>query len=222
MILRRSYSLIFIWLTFLCLPVKVFSQNTKNILVLPYDRFEFYTDIELTKLNEINNLSGDQLYGKMIESLGEAFELNENPRIFYKVVTRQDMQKIRPYIKYGKEGGKSHYASNLSNLDDQVYAELLNGYDCDYFLTINWYQIIKDRTSYKKKKVKKIALYSYHYIDIDLYSKNKKRLMYIGEARFKVPANEENLQYLGCRLVDLKPEYKKLVDEISKRILSGK
>jgi len=190
-------------------------QRNRNILVIPFSRFEFHTEIKLSTINEANELSGDQFYPLLISSFKEAFEINSTERVSYKNISELDLNDISPYITYDLVGSQGHYACNLDSLDKKILKEILDKYECDNLLTINWYRILKDKTSYKKKGIKKITLYSSHFIDYDCFTREGTLINQDSRLKIEVSANSSNAQYMGLRLQDLKPEFKKLVDEIT-------
>ncbi len=190
-------------------------QRNRTILVIPFSRFEFHTEIKLSKINEANKLTGDQFYPLLISSFSEAFELNSTERVTYKNISELDLKDIGPYLKYDLIGSKGHYTCNLDSLNKQTLKEILDKYECDYLLTINWYRIISDKTSYKQKGIKKITLYSSHFIDYDYFTREGTLINQDSRVKIEVKANSSNAQYMGLRLEDLKPEFKNLVDEIT-------
>jgi len=221
--MKRRTFLFFLAVSFLGLsfvPLN-YPQRNRQILVIPFSRFEFHTEIKLTTINEANGLSGDQFYPLLVNAITEAFELNSTERLSYKIIDQQDLMKISPFLKYELIPGKGHYTCDMGNLDKKILKEILDKYNCDNLLTLNWYRILNDKTSYRKKRTRKISLYSSHFIDYDVFTREGTIIKEASRVGIEVPADSSNIQYMGLRINDLKVEYKKLVDGVTLHIIES-
>lgn len=191
-----------------------------RVLVIPFNRFELHTEIKLSDINKANGLEGDQFYPQLLVHLTEAFEFASSEEVAYKVISEEDLMKISKEMRYGLIGNEAHYSCLIEKANAEVIRQLLDDYECDYLLTLNWYRIKEINASVVVDKRKKIGVYSYHYIDYDFFNRNLKLLKRASELGLEVKTTPENFKYMGLRLLDLKPYYKTMVDEITLNIIS--
>jgi hypothetical protein len=123
-----------------------------------------------------------------------------------------------PYIKFTFVGKEGHYASDLGLIHQNIYQKLLDDYKCDFVLIVNWYRILERKESIKLKGVRRFGLYSEHLVDYDFYDQKKVRISYGSNHKFMVPPTEDNLQYGGVRISELRTEFKKLAADITEEI----
>ena len=129
------------------------SVKQKKVLLIPFNRFEFHTELKLSVINDINKMEKDQYYSALIQAFGDAFVLGDFARVKYFVMSDVDYASIMPYIRFMSNGKEGHYASDLELLHQNIYQKLLEDYDCDFVLIINWYRILESKESVKLKGV---------------------------------------------------------------------
>lgn len=216
--------LIRVFLFFLVLsnvfPFTSHSQKVKDILVVPFDRFEMHSDILLDDINAVNNFDSDQFYVTIVKYLAEAFEINSNEKVNYKVISEVDLTKIKPSLYYNFIKNSAHYSCLIDSLDKKTLKELLNENLCDYLLTVNWYRIKQTKITVKVDSKKKVSLYSSHYIDYDLFTSTGTLIREGSQLEFQVPVNPENYKKMGLSTEDLRPLYTELVNRITGNILT--
>ena len=216
-----------ICLTLILPAVHTVAQTTntgkqKKVLLIPFHRFEFHTQLKLSYINKVNQMEKDQYYPALVQAFSDAFVLGEFIRIKYSVISDEDYSAIMPYIKFKSVNKEGHYASDLELLHNNIYQKLLEDYDCEFVLIINWYRIFERKESVKLKGARRYGLYSEHLIDYDFYDDHKNRLSYGANIKFKVKPTVENLQYGGVRISELRPVFKNLAGEISEEIIPSK
>ena len=199
---------------------EVQESNALKILIVPFSRFELHTEINLKEINEINGYTGgDQFYEQLKSTLMESFQLNSTEELLYKVISDVDWDVLQP-IKYNLKQKNGHYEANLEACPASKVKEILDKNECDYLLTVNWYRILEEKEMVKKDKVNKIGFYSSHYIDYDVFTRERTIIRSGIHQEFSVPPSAQNLNYQGLRILDLKPVFKNVVDEISVNILT--
>jgi hypothetical protein len=196
-------------------------EQTYKVLVIPFSRFEFHTEIKLSEINKANGLEGDQFYPQLIAHLTEAFEIASSEEVAYTFVTEDDLRIICKELRYGLIGNEAHYSCIIEKANEEAIRQLLDNYECDYLLTLNWYRIMETNASLIINKKKKIGVYSYHYIDYDFFNRDLTLKTRESKLKMEVSATADNFKYLGLRLQDLKPYYKKMVDKITLNIISN-
>ena len=191
---------------------------TKRVLLVPFNRFELHTEIELSLINKANNIKQDEFYPNLLNAFHESFILNSNDQVTYHVIKPEDYKELIKYVNQAVT--KGHFESFLNDLEFKDYKAILNAYDCEYVLFINWYRIKDIKRSIKIEKLKHIERYSEHSIDYDVFNANKNNVLRMSAVKFEVEITEDNYKKLGVRLKDMPPVYKKLVDQISVEILN--
>lgn len=191
-------------------------DGIRTVLFVPFERFEFHTELQLETINKANNMASDEYYPALISTFNESFILNSSNDVQYKIIEPGDFKELMKYAEHVMVGG--HYRCDLDELKLSQYAELLNKYECDYMLAINWYRIMRVRRSIKIDKTKKYQVYGYYAIDYDLFDRNKLIKLDRSMVKYEVPISTDNYLYNGVRLSDLIPVYKLMVDEITMNI----
>lgn len=191
-------------------------EGIRTVLCVPFERFEFHTEIQLKTINKANNMSSDEYYPALISTFNESFILNSSNEVQYKIIEPADFKELMKYAEH--EMVKSHYSCNMDELKFSQYAELMKKYECDYMLTVNWYRIMRVKRSIKIDKSKKYQVYGYFAIDYDLFDRNKLIKLEKSMVKYEVTISAENYLYNGVRLSDLIPVYKLMVDEITLNI----
>ena len=190
----------------------------KKVLLIPFNRFEFHTELKLSWINAINQMEKDQYYPALRQAFGDAFAMGDFRTIKYIVISDADYTSIMPYIRFSFVGKEGHYSSDLELLSSNIYQKLLDDYKCDFVLIVNWYRILERKESVKLKGVRRFGLYSEHLIDYDFYDHKKVRLSYGSNHKFMVEPTEDNLQYGGVRISELRTEFKKLANDVTEEI----
>ena len=190
----------------------------KKILLIPFSRFEFHTELKLSWINGINQMEKDQYYPALKQAFGDGFVFGDFKKIKYALISDADYTSIIPYIKFAVVSKEGHYASDLELLHQNIYQKILEDYDCDFVLIFNWYRILERKESVKNKGARKFGVYTEHLIDYDFYDNKKHRLSYGANKKFMVVPTVENLQYGGVRISELRSVYKKLAVDITKEI----
>lgn len=192
----------------------------RKILVVPFDRFEFHTEIPLEMINEANGFELDQYYPALARTMTDAFTLGSSKESVFVVIGESDYNMLRRYLKFRFNGKEAHYECSLELLHKNIYQQILEEYNCQYMLVIDWYRIMQKKEGVTVNKIRKVDVYTEHYIDYDLFNKEKVRIHFDEQLRFKVEVTEENLKYHGVRLADLRPVFQRLVSRISQDIRS--
>ena len=191
----------------------------KKVLLIPFNRFEFHTELKLSMINDINQMEKDQYYPALVQAFSDAFVLGDFNKVKYFVMSDVDYASIMPYIRFKSVGKEGHYNSDLELLHQNIYQKLLEDYDCDFVLIINWYRILERKESVKLKGGRRFGIYTEHLIDYDFYDDQKHRLSYGANKKFKVKPTVDNLEYGGVRISELRTVFKELADNISEEII---
>lgn len=220
MIIMLLRTLLLIAVLWTVVPFEIQSQKVKNILVIPFDRFEMHSDILLDDINSINNFVSDQFYVTIVKYISVAFETNSNEKVNYKIITEADLAKIRPSLYYNFIKNSAHYSCLIDSVNKSTLKEILNENLCDYLLTINWYRIKQKKISVKVDSKKKVAFYSSHYIDYDLFTSFGTLIREGSQLEIQVQVNAENYKKMGLFTDDLRPLYPQLINDITGNIIN--
>lgn len=199
--------------------VEIFAQKVKNVLVIPFERFEMHSKIKLDEINKINGLEGDKFYENLILGITEAFEIKSDDRISYQVISEEDWKKIKSFMDYGVDGSNSHYACLIDSANMVELSEIIKEYYCDYLLTLNCYKIEETKASFKLNDKKKVVLYSAHYVDFDFFTPMGYSIYQGSNYEIEVEVSRENFKTRGLYLKDLRFEFPKMVEYISNSFL---
>lgn len=182
--------LLFILISFIYLPSPAVGfegrDSAKKVLVIPYHRFEFHTQYGLNEIALINDtISSSEVYeiyqAALMKRLGQ-FNSNDcdfvaplasDIRYFWK---RVDYEYVKKPV--------SHYQAMLGRIPDKKYKEMLNAYDADYVLFINWYKIEKAVYRMNTGGGSSRKKYSRHFVDYDIYDEGKQLI--IAESRKEI------------------------------------
>ena len=192
--------------------------SEKSVLLIPFKRFEFHTEMPLADINDVNKLEKNEFYPLMLANFTQAFELNSNAQLQFQIIDNEDLAELYKKVSYEMQGSQGHFMSNLERFDKSAFKSMLEDYDCDYVIFINWYRIMRTKKAAKVGKIRKINQYGMHFIDYDVYNEKQELVQKESHMDFSVEPTGENLSRLGVHLDDLRPVYSELAKEISENI----
>ena len=172
-----KHLLFFTGLIGLGLSIDMDSSEKRSILVIPFGRFDFHTEVEMEEINKINGSTGEDFYNQVYAGLCEAFILNGNEQVIFRLADDEDKLSFRNKVRFGMKGNTGHFACFPDDLPKSDMKKLLDEYECDYLLSVNWYRIQESRSSVKSGRVKKVRLYTTHMIDCDLFTRECTNIM---------------------------------------------
>lgn len=158
----------------------------QKILVVPYTRFQFVSEYQLSEIAQINGVETQGVYNEFVNSLTEALTKFSTDKYEFVFIKEIDYLSIKKQLQYGlqKFKGRKYNASNLSVLANEKYAEILKQNNANFMLFINWYAIQKNvHVSYTGDNNKRNP-FSLHKIDYDVYNVNKEKI--IGKGNVKL------------------------------------
>ncbi|MBI2279685.1 MAG: hypothetical protein HYU68_03210 [Bacteroidetes bacterium] len=167
----------------------IFAQKQK-ILVVPYTRFQFVSEYNLSEIAQINNVTEQEVFNQYTKSLSDAFSSYKNEQFEFEMIAEIDYLSLKKLMKYDIEKfkGKKYNASNLNLVEADKLAELLSQYQAEYILFVNWYNIEKTvHTAYIGDNNKRNS-FSLHKIDFDVYNNKKEKI--IGKGNVKLNCGE--------------------------------
>ena len=169
---------------FLGLNLLTIAQKQK-ILVVPYTRFQFVSEYNLSEIAQINNVTEQEVFNQYTNGLSEAFLSYKNDQFEFEMIAEIDYLSLKKLLKYdiGKFKGRKYNASNLNLVEVDKLAELLNQHQATYIMFINWYAIQKNvHTVYIGDNNKRYP-FSEHKIDFDVYNNKKEKIIGKGNAK---------------------------------------
>ncbi len=200
--MKKLLFILFVGLTFVGFAQE---SNKKKVLVIPYNRFEFVSEYDLSEIAKKNEVTENEvflLYQKTILSTFENY-VDEN---FEFVSVKHDL--IKPHknsIKYesGKCNGKRYNAVNLESFSKEDFQQFLEAQGCDFAIFITWHDIQKE-AYIKNTDRRNRTSYAGHYLDYDVFNLFQYRV--IGEGRVKAtvkPANDTEASFTLLRTTEL-------------------
>ncbi len=212
------------YLYFILFSLSVFGgfaqeSNKKKVLVVPYNRFEFVSEFDLSKIAEKNGTTASQVFILYQKTILSAFE-DYNDENFEFIPVKYDL--IKPHknlIKYqnGKFNGKRYNAVNLKSFPENDFQKFLEAHGCDFVVFITWHDIQKE--AFTKSDRRKRVEYAGHYLDYDVFNLFKQRM--IGEGRIKAEAQKPNdleASFSLLRTKELAGAYKNFIAHIVEQL----
>lgn len=164
---------------------KFYAQKQK-IVVVPYTRFQFVSEYQLSEIAQINGVTTHEVYNEYVKGLTDAFTKYANDKYEFVMISELDYLTIKKQVKYDIEkfGGRKYNSSNLSILETEKVAEILTQNDAQFILFVNWYAIQKNvHTTYAGDNNKRKP-FSQHKLDFDVYNSKKEKI--IGKGNIKL------------------------------------
>jgi len=158
----------------------------QKILVVPYTRFQFVSEYQLTELASVNNVSSQEVYTEYINGLKAALTNYKSEQFEFEMISELDYLTIKKQVKYDIEkfNGRKYNSSNLSILETEKLAEILTQNNAQFIMFVNWYAIQKNvHTTYTGDNNKRNP-FSLHKLDFDVYNSKKEKI--IGKGNVKL------------------------------------
>lgn len=176
--------IVLIAVSFFGLGINLHAQKQK-IIVVPYTRFQFVSEYNLSEIATINNVTEQEVFNQYTNGLSDAFLSYKNDQFEFEIISEIDYLSLKKLVKYDIEKfkGRKYNASNLSLVEVDKLAEILNQHQAKYILFINWYAIQKNvHTVYVGDNNKRYP-FSAHKIDFDVYNNKKEKMIGKGNAK---------------------------------------
>lgn len=158
----------------------------QKILVVPYTRFQFVSEYQLTELASVNNVSSQEVYTEYTNGLKSALTNYKSEQFEFEMISELDYLTIKKQVKYDIEkfNGRKYNSSNLSILETEKLAEILAQNNAQFIMFVNWYAIQKNvHTTYTGDNNKRNP-FSLHKLDFDVYNSKKEKI--IGKGNVKL------------------------------------
>lgn len=198
-----------------------FAQKQK-ILVVPYTRFQFVSEYNLSEIAQINNVTEQEIFNQYTKSLSDAFSTYKNEQFEFEMIAEIDYLSLKKLVKYDIEKfkGKKYNASNINLVEVDKLTELLSQYQAKYILFVNWYNIEKIvHTAYTGDNNKRNS-FSLHKIDFDVYNSKKEKI--IGKGNAKLDCGEfpsvAMIEEKGLKASSLGSCYHNLINDLLKEL----
>jgi hypothetical protein len=189
----------YLLLVLLCFQSLIFlgQEGAKRIVVVPFDRFGFESEIPLGFIGQVNEVKSEEvpdLYWKnMINELSKEntwlyfFQISETDRLILSKRLQREFKTEKP----------SHYGMNLTTLGEGALQQLLENYSADYILFVTRYHIQK-KLLYAGRSFdgSKFIPWATHSIDYELYNKEEE-LIVIGDGSEISSRNPTDETYLS-------------------------
>jgi hypothetical protein len=205
--------------TFLLLTFSIYSQTDqladdktekKKILVIPYVRLEFHTDIPITEIATINKISSNEVYKLYVNTFIETLQSSGDDNFEFITPEGYDLNKLQAKIRYDYNKKESYYAVSLNKIAQEDFKALLEKYHADLIVFINWYRIKKSTVHVSNVGGKLRKPFTNHYIDFDIYDKFKRKIFgtgkYLIQSELPTPSN---YTYKNLRVKELVIGYHK-------------
>lgn len=207
------------------LILSVFAQK-QRVIVVGYDRFQFVSQYPLDEIAKVNQMESSAVFTEYQKSTIEAFTSFSNDNFEFVALQNFQYLVLRKQIKYqlDKFDGKKYNATNLSLLSLENFQNLLQQYQADFILFVNWYSIEKNvHTAYVGDNNKRFP-FSLHKLDYDVYNKEKTKV--IGKGNIELQCgqfpSDEMIQEKSLKAVSLKACYVDLINELLKELSATK
>jgi len=216
----KASLLIFIWFA----SVSIFAQNKKKVLVVPFSRFEFNSEFTLDEMAQANNVNSDEIFDVFQQNILQSLKNYQDENFEFVLENQKIYERILSKISYNyqKFNHQKYYAVNLKTFSQKEFKEILDFYNADFIVFINWYQI-KKGTYVSLGRKKKRTAYASHYFDFDIYNLFQQKIY--GKGRFKLDFDaptSENLQYNLLRMKEVVKGYqyfaKYIIEQINQPI----
>ncbi len=195
----------------------------QKILVVPYTRFQFVSEYQLTELASVNNVSSQEVYTEYINALKSVLTNYSDINFEFEIISELDYLTIKKQVKYDIEkfNGRKYNSSNLSMLETEKFTGILTQNNAQYMLFVNWYAIQKNvHTTYTGDNNKRNP-FSLHKLDFDVYNSKKEKI--IGKGNVKLNCGD----FPSATMVEekclkanaLNPCYNQLISDLINELL---
>lgn len=198
--MKQLLFIILVSSTFICVAQ---TSNKKKVLVIPYSRFEFVSEFDMSEIAEINEVAEANVFLTYQKALLNSFEQFKNENFEFVTPNQELFQPYAKFVtyKYDKYKGKQYNAVDIKNFPVEEFTKLLELHQADFVVFVTWYDIHKEAFTRAGKHSKR-APYAAHYIDYDVYNLFQQKV--IGEARIKAEANVPNDLEVSFKLLRTK------------------
>ncbi len=195
----------------------------QKILVVPYTRFQFVSEYQLTELASVNNVSSQEVYTEYINALKSVLTNYSDINFEFEIISELDYLTIKKQVKYDIEkfNGRKYNSSNLSMLETEKLAGILTQNNAQFIMFVNWYAIQKNvHTTYTGDNNKRNP-FSLHKLDFDVYNSKKEKI--IGKGNVKLNCGD----FPSATMVEekclkanaLNPCYNQLISDLINELL---
>ncbi|MGE0562042.1 MAG: hypothetical protein AB7O47_09515 [Flavobacteriales bacterium] len=198
----------------------------QKILVVPYTRFQFVSEYQLTELASVNNVSSQEVYTEYTNGLKAALTNYKNEHYEFEMISELDYLTIKKQVKYDIEkfNGRKYNSSNLSILETEKLTGILTQNNAQFIMFVNWYAIQKNvHTTYTGDNNKRHP-FSLHKLDFDVYNSKKEKI--IGKGNVKLNCGDfpsaEMVEEKCLKASSLTPCYNQLISDLVSEFLSLK
>jgi hypothetical protein len=199
-----------------------FEDSVTKILVIPFSRFEFHTEFDISEIAEVNNTSTDSVYLLYRNALMAVLLENKTKNIEFVLPSYNDEKIIKAAVKcsYASKPER-HYKADLSAVDLKKFNLLLKKYDTKNVLFINWYKIEKTYQNNLNGAGKARKPFAEHYIDFNVIDNNKNYLISKGKFYFKeTKPSAESINSKNLRIQDVVISFDNLPNFIQNKFYS--
>lgn len=206
------------WPMFLCAQESSSNEKT-TVLIVPYHRFEFHMEYPINHLATANDVEVSEVYAAYLEALLTTWSDHEDSAYAFVAIKNIDLQEVWARVRYGFDSKDRYYGSDLSDLDSSECANILEYYQADLMLFVNWYHV-KSAAMQRVLVNGKSENYptSFHTLDFDVYTVDKTKVAFGKNLGFVVDLHSFNYDTRGLTTRDLVPYYHELADDILYRI----
>ncbi len=196
------------------------TSNKKKVLVIPYSRFEFVSEFDMSEIAEKNEITEDKVFLTYQKALLNSFEDHKDENFEFVAPNQELFQPYTKFIKYkyDKYKGKQYNAVDIKNFPAAEFTKLLELHGADFVVFVTWYDIQKESFT-RGGKHEKRAPYAAHYLDYDIYNLFQQKVM--GKAKVKAEANVPNdleVSFKLLRTQELASAYDNFISHIVEQI----
>ena len=204
---------------------KIQKEKTR-ILIVPFDRVNFYSQIEIPIILSSNGLVDDEeIYFAYKEKLTKTLAASSADFSFFELPEAEinTLKKQIPVIH--KMTPISHYGVDLDRMrDSSLIRRYLKNFNADYILFLCRYEInAKLFSSSKSFEGSTFVSWSRHEVDYELFNANQE-LVALGSSFSLIPKRPEDSTYLtyGVKIEGMHRAYEDLKKDIIKKEQSYK
>ncbi len=189
------------------------SANDLNILLVPYNRFNFHTEYKLSEIAEVNQIESKEVYNAFLGTLLKELVYNDS-NLHFKVVDQSDLAFFMKNVNYSFDARKGYTSCNINPIPASEWENILDYYEADAIMFLTVYRIKSTSKSMAGSQSGRMP-FSKHYIDYEMRGFDKSRTDVFGTFEFPLEINGTVLSSKGLKLTYLADAYEEFAIHIN-------
>ncbi len=198
------------------------NAQSPNILVVPYQSFDFLIEFDAAEIDSINNLGGqNQVFKAVQDSLLKQL-LKPHNKFNYSIIPAVELQSIQNRIRsIYKTKPTGHMGKDISSiLKSGDLEKIMKNFQADYILFLSQHSIRKRIYSTSRSFDGSYLLsWSRHLIDYEMYNSNGELIIMADDFELKTPLpNNENYIKKGLIINEMNWGYRSILRDIQLKL----